>query len=258
MSGRNETAGPLQGRSIVVTRRREDCVSLQTALEKLGGSVILCPAIRIEFLPHEEFKGKIGDLKRFDWIVFTSRNAVRSVEAFLKGGVGGAKIAAIGEKTASELTRRGLEVAFQASKSTGACLGEELSKIISPEQEVLIPKSQIAESEVAEKLQDGNVWVYEVVTYRTLSGSGGDARALLDFMDTKTPDAVVFASPSAVDGLFEMAGAVTFNKLLRHAALFSIGPVTTDVIAYYGFKVAAEAAPHNVDGIVTAMQNYYQ
>jgi len=106
----NETHRPLGGRRLVVTRPRRQGGLLAAKLEALGAEVLLAPTIRIE--PPENpaplddaiHASKSG---KYDWIVFTSVNAV---EAFFgrAAEAPNAHYAAIGPATAEALETRGL------------------------------------------------------------------------------------------------------------------------------------------------------
>src|SRR5690606_15727847 len=73
---------PLFGRRIVVTRSREQAGELIEMLEERGAEAIVAPAIRI--LPPDDpssLERACADASRYDWLVFTSGNAV---DAFME------------------------------------------------------------------------------------------------------------------------------------------------------------------------------
>ena len=68
---------PLFGRRIVVTRSREQAAELVDMLEERGAEAIQAPTIRIA--PPEDVGAldrACADAAAYDWIVFTSANAV--------------------------------------------------------------------------------------------------------------------------------------------------------------------------------------
>src|SRR5262249_54862474 len=105
-------ARPLFGRSVVVTRAREQASELRARLETLGAEVIELPAIAIEPVAFT-----VPDLAEYEWLVFTS---VNGVQAFFERGLVGAgldaralapvRVAAIGPGTARALADRGIRV----------------------------------------------------------------------------------------------------------------------------------------------------
>jgi uroporphyrinogen III methyltransferase/synthase len=63
------------------------------------------------------------------------------------------------------------------------------------------------------------------------------------------PDWVTFASSSAVENLVSLIGV----ELLRDVKVASIGPVTSKTVLQCGLRIAAEAQPHSVDGLVDSI-----
>ena len=85
----------LEGKSILVTRAREQCEELAEAFRRLGADVTCLPYIEIQFLPLE-----VPDLAQFDLLVFTSRNAVQAffaAEPVLRKDL---SVLCVGKKTA--------------------------------------------------------------------------------------------------------------------------------------------------------------
>ena len=69
---------PLTGKRVLLTRAIEQTRDLKQRLEKLGAIVLLLPAV--SFSPPVdtvELDRAIQALASFDWILFTSTNAVR-------------------------------------------------------------------------------------------------------------------------------------------------------------------------------------
>src|SRR5260370_11943987 len=68
---------PLSGRTIVITRAREQAAAFSVELEKFGARVVLCPTIEIvEPESYERLDQAIEDIYGYDWLVFTSVNGV--------------------------------------------------------------------------------------------------------------------------------------------------------------------------------------
>ena len=69
---------PLYGRSIVVTRAREQASGLAQSLTELGANVIQCPTIEISPLAdYSELDAAVARLAEYGWIIFNSVNGVR-------------------------------------------------------------------------------------------------------------------------------------------------------------------------------------
>ena len=73
---------PLVGRTVVITRAASQASEFVSALEGYGAQVISCPTIEIkEPDSYQQLDEAIDHLYGYDWLIFTSANAV---ESFLK------------------------------------------------------------------------------------------------------------------------------------------------------------------------------
>lgn len=251
-------SAPLNGKMILITRSREDAQGPADAVKALGGTPIICPAIRIVHEPAARLMPKLRALGPVDWIFFTSRHAVDSLSGWLKADNPACRLAAIGEKTAAAIESLGLTVDLTAAQSTGDGFLRAVLPHLKPDAHILLPQSQIASATLPDGLKEKGLNVSMIKTYRTLPGAADDARPLISMMKRNMPDAVLFASPSAVRGLATMLGTDFFEELMIQGMIFSIGPKTTRAIRDAGFQPASEAAPHNMEGLMQAMTRHFQ
>src|SRR5262249_51259303 len=102
---------------ILVTRPRDQAAELVELLESFGAETVEAPMIRI--VPPEDYRSldeACATIGRFNWIVFSSANAVDAfVERLLASphdfrALGGVKLCAVGPATADRLARHGLKV----------------------------------------------------------------------------------------------------------------------------------------------------
>ncbi len=118
-------ARPLRGRTVVVTRPREQAASLAQPLTRLGADVLLVPTIRIAARAVDrQVRDVVRRLEEYALVVFTSANGVRAffgqVEE-IRGGpagpaLGGVLTAAVGPATAAALERRGVALDIVAEE----------------------------------------------------------------------------------------------------------------------------------------------
>src|SRR4029077_1134135 len=109
---------PLAGKRVVVTRALEQSQSLAEALRDAGAQPVLLPLVA--FAPPDnptELDACLKNSTRFDWVLFTSQNALRAVqqrcaalELSLNNVFAGVKIAVVGPATAEAVTTVGLPV----------------------------------------------------------------------------------------------------------------------------------------------------
>ena len=115
-------AQPLAGKTIVITRPKQQSAAICQRLLALGAQVIEFPLIAIEPPVNEDlYLTQIKRLADYDCVIFTSRNAVdRGLEPLeklfagesLKQLLGKAKIAAVGKQTAAAIEQKGITVSI--------------------------------------------------------------------------------------------------------------------------------------------------
>ena len=257
---------PLFGRRLVVTRSREQAGELVEMLEERGAEAIQAPTIRIA--PPEDLEGldrACLDAAAYDWIVFTSANAVDSfMGRLLANGdirdLKGVRLCAIGPSTAQRLSRYGIrvdltpdearsEAVIEALKSTGPLQGARF----------LLPRADIAREVLADQLRDAEAEVSEVVAYRTLlAGGERDAdhdiyRMLLD----RQIDAVTFTSASTVKNFAKILGEEQAADLLNTTIVASIGPVTAEAAQQLGIHTTVMPERYTIPDLVDALVEHF-
>jgi uroporphyrinogen-III synthase len=250
--------GPLAGRRLVVTRRPEQSSTLVGLLEARGARVLEVPAVEIG--PPSDpgpLDAALQALEGYDWVVFTSANAVRAVlvrtitlglAPRLSGR--GRRLASVGAATsvalraafpddridlepAEEFGAAGLLRAFEARGVKGG--------------RVLLPASSRAREELKAGLQALGARVDVVVAYDTTEPAGLAAavrRCLAGGFDL-----ALFASPSGVEAFAAAAGEEG-----RGLPVVVIGPTTEAAARAVGFRVRAVASPSTAEGLVAAAE----
>jgi uroporphyrinogen III methyltransferase / synthase len=240
---------PLFGRSVVVTRAREQASELRRRLESLGAEVIELPAIAIEPLSFE-----VPALDRYHWIVFTS---VNGVDAFFDRGLdragldsralAGSRIAAIGPGTADALRARGLRPDLVPERFVAESLLEAFPEPTAAAAPVLLARAEQARDVLPAGLAERGYEVDVLAVYRTVVAEP-DPDALAR-VRRGAVDALTFTSSSTVTNFCDAVGALPDPQPL----VVSIGPVTSKTATERGLRVDAEAEEHTIDGLVDAL-----
>ena len=255
---------PLAGKRIVITRAPEQSREFARLLAENGAQVLHFPTV--EFAAADDpgaMNQALMRLQEFDWIFFTSQNAVTFfIRAALSLGAvlsltGNEKpfIAAVGPGTAKALEQEGIRVSHVAREFRGVALAEELKERIAGKK-ILLPRSDLAGKEAPEQLHAAGAEVTEVVAYRTLRPKvSGEVR---EKVLGGGVDAITFASPSAFRNFVAELGAEQATKLTaRGVVLAAIGPVTSAAIREEGFAVGCEAREATPASLVEAISDYF-
>jgi uroporphyrinogen III methyltransferase/synthase len=257
---------PLAGRRVVVTRAPEQVGELIGALERLGAEVLLLPTV--EFAPPEDFSALDDAIARFavfDWILFTSRNAVRFFARRLREKVeqrrtsellARCRAAAVGPATAEAATKEGFRVDYVAENHSGEGLARELAGSVRGRR-VLLPRSERADDRLPAALREAGAEVSEVVAYRTTAPKSLDPHALESVRGGEV-DAVIFASPSAFHNLCGWIPANELAELSQRVEFAAIGPTTARALREAGAQVAIEAPDASASALAEAIASYYQ
>jgi len=245
-----------------VTRALEQSQSLVTALHEAGAEPVLLPLVA--FAPADNFTELDACLKnsaRFDWVFFTSQNALRAVqqrcvvlELPLNKVFGDVKIAAVGQATAEAVTTAGLAVNFISRIHTGVALAEELSAETQSKR-VFLPRSDRANRDLIEVLNLHGWQVTAVVAYKTVSPNSDTPEARATYFDSA--DAILFFSPSAVHHLRDLLGLKRFRDLGNRPIFVAIGPVSENALKSEGIDRILLAADTTVSAAVATLSDYF-
>jgi uroporphyrinogen III methyltransferase/synthase len=259
---------PLFGKRVLVTRAREQAADLSERLAALGADTIEMPMIRIA--PPED----PGPLERaaaepdvYDWIVFTSANAVdRFMAALLDGerdvrALKGPLLCTVGTSTADRLARYGLKVdlvpsEFRAEAVVAALAGRGPLD----GTRVLLPRADIGREIIGEQLREAGALVTEVIAYRTITDEapGPGEPDVYGMLLKGQVDVVTFTSASAVRNFIRLYGAEQAVDLLKNTVVAAIGPVTTEAATQSGLTVTVRPVTYTIPAMVEAMVAHFR
>jgi uroporphyrinogen III methyltransferase / synthase len=253
-------AGPLRGTSVVVTRAASQATALVSALVDAGATVIELPVIAFAGAADGgvALRREAARASSYDWLVFTSANAVDRFVACLRDGrdLGAARLAVVGEATAGALARHRLVADLVADPETAEGLVAAMPAPPSGDGRrgrVLFARAEGARHVVGPGLAAQGWDVTEVDAYRTVAmataapgDSDGVGEAELDA--ASAADVITFTSPSTVTAYAALAGPRPPPPVVA-----CIGPVTAEAARRAGFAVEVVAAEHSVEGLVAAL-----
>lgn len=240
---------PLFGKRVVVTRATHQSSETLNRLQKLGAEAISIPMIGIQSLVSSEEASDILDcLPDFDWLVFTSSNAVEHFFNLLGGRELPVKIkvSCVGEKTAQRLKARFREPDFVPSAFDAQTLAKEIPVL--GDEKVLFPCPRKTVTDLDKLLGDRKVKVTSWPIYETTACelSANDVDVL-----TGGVDAIMFASPSAVDSFCSQLEQ--YQSVLRATAVVCIGRSTQKTAEHHGVQVDLVPDETSIDAMVNAL-----
>jgi uroporphyrinogen-III synthase len=249
---------PLQHRRVLVTRRSDQAGPLVESLSALGATVIEVPLIgRASPEDPAPLEAALARLDGYDWLAFTSANAVAAVAQRLasrgKTVPAAVRLASVGPATTREIASRfagRLPDLQPASRHRAEGLAEAFQGQDLAGRRVLLPASDLARDVLAEALRSRGATVDVVVAYRTTMDAGAEA-ALGRALAAGPIDLVTLASPSAV-GAFVRAAAGRAPDL----PVAVMGPVTAEAARAAGLDVKAVAEPSTAEGLLAAIVAY--
>jgi uroporphyrinogen III methyltransferase/synthase len=254
---------PLFGWRVLVPRTKEQSATLSASLRHYGGVPEEVPTISVEppRNPQQMDKAVRGLVEgRYEWIAFTSVNAVKAVrEKFEDYGLdarafSGLKIAAVGDKTAQAIAAWGLRADLVPSgeQSAAGLLEDwpEYDEQLDPINRVFLPRADIATENLVAGLIDLGWECDDVTAYRTVRAAPPPAPTR-DAIKTGKFDAVVFTSSSTVRNLVGIAG-----KPHPSTVIAVIGPATAKTAEEHGLRVDVMSPKPDVNVLVEALADF--
>ncbi len=283
-------ASSLAGKRIVITRAVAQSSELFFGLQQRHA--IPLPLPLVSFSPPQDYSSLDAALSRwreFDWVLFTSANAVQSVvtrSAATSISVqkidNHPRIAAVGPATNEEATRAGFIVDHVAKTHLGVALAEELASELQSfcsrrcsdrpsqnaanqdvdgkehpgEKSVFLPRSDRANPDLPAALRRLGARVTEVVAYRTLPPADIDRDHATKII-AQEADAAIFFSPSAVNNLAELIGKTSLVGRQDKMIFAAVGPVTTAALRKQGIDRVITAADTTAQSIIDALESHF-
>jgi len=253
----------LYGWTVLVPRTKDQAGEMSERLTSYGALPVEVPTIAVEpprspAQMERAVKGLVDG--RFQWVVFTSTNAVRAVwEKFGEFGLdarafSGVKIACVGESTADRVRAFGIspELVPAGEQSSLGLLDDfpPYDSVFDPVNRVLLPRADIATETLAEGLRERGWEIEDVTAYRTVRAAPPPA-ATREMIKTGGFDAVCFTSSSTVRNLVGIAG-----KPHARTIIACIGPKTAETAAEFGLRVDVQPDTAAVGPLVDALAEH--
>ena len=259
---------PLAGRTVVVTRAASQANDFVTELETYGANVIVCPTIEIaEPESYERLDEAIDHLYGYDWLIFTSTNAI---DFFLRRlqtrGVNidqldEIKVCAIGHASADKLRDAHVHVDVIPSQAKAEGVFAALCEYAGGAEQlrglnILLPRAAVGRDYLPKALEEAGARVDVITAYRTVVPEDLD-RGRLSAMLAGSGDCIAFTSSSQVKNLALLFDTHDLSKILSGVTIACIGDVTAATAREHGLKTDIQPAQSAVKDLAKAIADYY-
>jgi len=254
---------PLFGWRVLVPRTKEQAATVSQQLRAYGAVPEQVPTIAVEppRTPQQMERAVRGLVTgRYQWVAFTSANAVRAVrEKFEEYGLdarafAGVKVAAVGEQTAASLRAFGIspDLMPEGDQSAEGLANSwpAYDSLLDPINRVLLPRADIATEGLVARLTELGWEAEDVTAYRTVRAAPPPA-PIREAIKGGGFDAVLFTSSSTVRNLIGIAG-----KPHAVTVIAVIGPETAKTAAEFGLRVDVVAPKPSAARLVDALAQH--
>jgi uroporphyrinogen III methyltransferase/synthase len=254
---------PLFGWRVLVPRTKDQAGSVSERLRAYGAVPEEVPTIAVEppRTPQQMERAVRGLVTgRYQWVAFTSVNAVRAVREKLEEygldarAFAGVKIAAVGEQTGRALLDFGIKPDLvpegDQSGEGLAAAWQPYDSLTDPINRVLLPRADIATETLVARLNELGWETEDVTAYRTVRAAPPPA-PIREAIKGGGFDAVLFTSSSTVRNLIGIAG-----KPHAVTVIAVIGPQTAKTAAEFGLRVDVKAPKPSATGLVDALAEH--
>jgi uroporphyrinogen III methyltransferase/synthase len=254
---------PLFGWRVLVPRTKADAAAVSEQLREQGAIPEEVPTIAVEppRTPQQMDRAVRGLVTgRYQWVAFTSVNAVRAIrEKFEEYGLdarafAGVKVAAVGDETAAALKEFGIAPDLvpegEQSGQGLAAAWPPYDDVLDPINRVLLPRADIATEHLVARLIELGWEAEDVTAYRTVRAAPPPA-PIREAIKGGGFDAVLFTSSSTVRNLVGIAG-----KPHAVTVIAVIGPQTAKTAAEFGLRVDVTAPKPSMTALVEALAEF--
>jgi uroporphyrinogen III methyltransferase/synthase len=265
-----EESKPLGGRTVMITRAREQAAEFAAELERYGARVVACPTI--EIVPpasYARLDEAIENLFGYDWLVLTSANAVEHFLARLGaagkdvGELDELHVCAIGEATAARLVEAHVHVDVVPEKSRAEGVFEALEAYLGGRGQFenlnfLLPRAAAARDFLPRALEAAGARCDVVEAYRTVRPETTDRAKAEALLVGGGVDCVTFTSPSTVRNFAGLFDTRDLAPVLAGVRVACIGETTARAAAEHNLRPDIIPAEHNARALARAVADYFE
>lgn len=264
-----EESKPLAGRTVMITRAREQAAGFAAELEAFGARVVACPTI--EIVPpasYAQLDEAVDNLFGYDWLILTSPNAAEHFLARLSAAgkdvseLDNLRVCAIGEATAGRLVSAHVHVDLVPEKARAEGVFDALEAFLGGRAHFeglnfLLPRAAVARDFLPRALEAAGARVDVVEAYRTVRPETTDRARAEALLVGGGVDVITFTSSSTVHNFAQLFDTRDLRPLLAGVRVACIGAVTAETAAEYGLRADVVPAESNASALARAVAESY-
>lgn len=254
---------PLQNKTIVITRAKNQIGNSSLLFKNLGANVIEFPAI--EIIPPDDWSefDKIIKSIKIDLIIFTS---VNSVSFFyqrinqLKHNLDFEKISiiAVGTKTAEMCQQLLHKVDIVPQKFSSKGITDSISNVDLENKNVLLPQSDISKKDLADELKKKKANVFQVTVYKNVLPNRNDLNEVIQLIESSRVDVFIFTSPSTFRNFIELMHIKDPAKFFKQKVVAAIGETTENEIKKCGLRQIIKPDISTLESLSVKLSEYFK
>jgi len=255
---------PLFGKTILVTRAREQASDFRALLEECGARCLEFPTIEVVPPPSwEPLDRALKTIDRYQWVIFTSVNGVRFLFQRLEAlgedarALHGIRLGAIGPKTAAALEERGLRLDLVPSEYRAEAVIDALGEAEIRGRRFLLPRAAKARELLPEKLVELGGEVDVVTAYETVRPSE-KAEEVRRLLREGAIHCITFTSSSTVENFITMVGDDHLPSMVGKAVVACIGPITAETARKHGLTVEIIPDRYTIEALAAALVDHFR
>lgn len=260
----------LRGKTIAITRPREQARQLAAIIRKLGGKPYITPTIEIKTGNRSQIKKFIRKVidYQIDCVIFMSRNAVNIVIKAAENlrlkpdfiaALNRVSIIGIGPKTKGKLERCGVKVDLTPSEYSSEGIVKCLRETNLRQMTIAIPRMDRPNPYLRRELEKMGAKIIEVPVYESAipSDQSRTLKLLEDLFKGKI-HVITFTSSTTARNLFQIASQHSLDcklqdSLGKKAIVAAIGPVTQRTLEQLGVRVDVTPKEYTIEAMIEAL-----
>jgi uroporphyrinogen-III synthase len=253
---------PLQNRTILITRAKEQSSNFAEQVVKLGGTPIVIPLIAFRPAPLSiAEKQLLMNTQKFKWIIFTSVNGVEyffqlyeklnDEQPVILG-----RFAVVGEKTKRALAKKGYTASLIPEEYVAEGLVKAFQDYDIQEENILYIRGNLSRDVIPFHLGEQGANVTKLTVYETICPV--KRQELIEVFKKHVVDAITFTSPSTIKHFVHLLKGTDWNSWIQNTAVCCIGPITKRTAIEYGMVPKIVPNTYTMEHLLEELEAFFR